>query len=223
MGCSRDRKSASNDRGPESEPHAAVPVAAAGRRADRDGRRLDRGERFPRTDDENDERSGRGGERSDRLIQRGHDGLEACGRAHVPYAGEPRRAGAGQEVQASRLDRECDVQLHPRKLPRHREVAFVFGTRRQGARSSDRAKGGFLHASIRRRDVALQFHRHQSGSAEDDPADRRSEPSARSRESARRPRQGRGSSVDHHDRHEGVPARRKHRDDARARSSIRTS
>ena len=58
---------------------------------------------------------------------------------------EPAR---GQEVQASRLDRERDVQSFIRgKLPRRREVAFVFGTRRQGARSCDRAKGGFLHAS----------------------------------------------------------------------------
>ena len=148
---------------------------------------------------------------------------EACGRACIFLMQESLvepRGTRGSSIQTGQRTR-CSAHLaKATSSPRSR---FVFGTRRQGARSCDRAKGGFLQRQFVDGMSPSNSHRHQSGSADDDPADRRSEPSARSRESARRPRQRRGPSVHHHDRHEVVPARRKTSRRRRERSSIRTS
>ena len=80
--------------------------------------------------------------------------------------------------------------------------------------SADGAQGGFLHPTVRRRDVALELHRHQSRSAVGDAEHRRGEPAARARTRACRSRSRRRPVADRHDRHERVPARREHRHDA---------
>ena len=94
---------------------------------------------------------------------------------------------------------------------------LLLGPRRQqGLDPANARKVDFYTSAICRRDFAiLNFHiATQSGSAKDNAADGRSESSAGSGESARRPRRGRGTPVHHLDRHEVVPARREHRNDA---------
>ncbi len=187
---------------------------AARRRTSRHGRPVRPRRRLSRPDDQDDERSRRGRRGADRPVQRQHDSVAPRRRTDAQHREPGRAAAEGQAVQPPGVERERDVQLHPRELSRRFEIAARDGARRQGSRPADGAQGRFLHAPVRRRDVALELHRHQSRSAVGDAEHRRGEPAARARARAGRSRSWRRPVADRHDRPERLSARREHRRDA---------
>ena len=115
------------------------------------------------------------------------------------------------------------VRLHQAGLPHHRALAARDGRERRGPGRRDEAQGGFLHAPVHRRARAVELRADEPRGVPRDDHERRPEPRARAQQPARRHQARQRPAQDLDDRHEGVRARRQHRDHARARSSSRTT
>ncbi len=102
-------------------------VAATRRRTFRHGRPVRPRRRLSRSDDQDDERSVGGRCGADRSLQRQHDRLAPRRRTHAQHSERGPSAAEGQAVQPPGVERERDVQLHPRELSRRFEIAAVDG------------------------------------------------------------------------------------------------
>ncbi len=148
-------------RGAQPGARPRVHGAAAGAFAARHGGRGRDRQRLHRADHEND-----GGSDGDGGRHRRHVGA-LC----QPVAGGCRAGsacGARQTIQGPGLGGQCGVRVHQAELPDLGRLDPLHGARRQGSRRRHRPQGRLLYKAVRRRDRAVELHRHQSrGAARD--------------------------------------------------------
>ena len=136
-----------------------------------------------------------------------------------------RRAGAGrQALQARGLARALPVRLHQAVVPDRRALAARPGRQRRGPATSTRRR----RSTSSRASTSTRWRRRTSRSPIPKCSARRSPPAARTscrglQQPAGRHRARQRPAQDLDDRHQGVRARRQHRDHARARSCSRTT